>query len=89
LTFEEPDVERFPSIELARRAGEVCGTMPAVFNAANEIAVDAFVNGRINFPQITELVRRTMDAHRVTDHPTLDQILEADAWARSAADAAR
>jgi len=82
LTFEEPDVERFPSIDLARRAGEACGTMPAVFNAANEVAVDAFVSGRINFPQITETVRRTMDTHRVVDHPTLDKILEADAWAR-------
>jgi 1-deoxy-D-xylulose-5-phosphate reductoisomerase len=82
LTFEEPDVERFPSIELARRAGETCGTLPAVFNAANEVAVDAFVNRRINFPQITEVVRRTMDAHRVVDHPSLEQLLEADAWAR-------
>jgi 1-deoxy-D-xylulose-5-phosphate reductoisomerase len=82
LTFEEPDVERFPSILLARRAGETCGTMPAVFNAANEIAVEAFVNRQINFLQITETVRRTMDAHKVVEHPTLEQILEADAWAR-------
>lgn len=82
LTFEEPDTERFPSIKLARTAGEVCGTMPAVFNAANEVAVDAFVNGKINFPQITETVRRTMDAHRVLEHPTLEEILTADTWAR-------
>jgi len=82
LTFEEPDTERFPSILLARRAGETCGTMPAVFNAANEVAVDAFINRKINFPQITETVRRTMDAHKVVEHPTLEQILEADAWAR-------
>jgi 1-deoxy-D-xylulose-5-phosphate reductoisomerase len=85
LTFEEPDAERFPAIELARRAGEMCGTMPAVFNAANEVAVDAFLNQKINFPQITELVRRTMDAHQTILHPTLEQILEADAWARRAA----
>ena len=85
LTFEEPDTERFPSIELARRAGEVCGTMPAVFNAANEVAVDAFVNGRINFTQITEMVRRTMDVHRVVEHPSLEQILVADKWARGEA----
>jgi 1-deoxy-D-xylulose-5-phosphate reductoisomerase len=85
LTFEEPDVERFPAIELARRAGEVGGTLPAVLNAANEIAVEAFVNRKINFPQITELVRRTMDAHKTTSHPTLEQILEADNWARKAA----
>jgi 1-deoxy-D-xylulose-5-phosphate reductoisomerase len=82
LTFEEPDVERFPAIELARRAGEMGGTLPAVLNAANEIAVEAFVNRKINFPQITETVRRTMDAHKTVSHPTLEQILEADAWAR-------
>jgi 1-deoxy-D-xylulose-5-phosphate reductoisomerase len=85
LTFEEPDVERFPAIELARRAGETGGTFPAVLNAANEIAVEAFVNRKINFPQITELVRRTMDAHKVVSHPTLEQILEADSWARKGA----
>jgi 1-deoxy-D-xylulose-5-phosphate reductoisomerase len=85
LTFEEPDVERFPAIELARRAGEISGTLPAVLNAANEIAVEAFVNRKINFPQITELVRRTMDAHKVVLQPTLEQILEADNWARRAA----
>ncbi len=82
LTFEEPDIERFPAVELARRAGEVGGTLPAVLNAANEVAVEAFVNRRINFPQISETVRRTMDAHKTVSHPTLDQILEADAWAR-------
>jgi len=85
LTFEEPDVERFPAIELARRAGETCGTLPAVLNAANEVAVEAFVNRKINFPQITETVRRTMDAHQVVSHPTLEQILAADAWARRTA----
>ena len=82
LTFEGPDTDRFPSILLARRAGDVCGTMPAVFNAANEVAVNAFVNRKINFPQITETVRRVMDVHKVVEHPTLEKILEADAWAR-------
>jgi 1-deoxy-D-xylulose-5-phosphate reductoisomerase len=85
LTFEEPDVERFPAVELARRAGDIGGTLPAVLNAANEVAVEAFVNRKINFPQITETVRRTMDAHKVVEHPTLEKILEADAWARPAA----
>ena len=85
LTFEEPDVERFPAIELARRAGEVGGTLPAVLNAANEVAVEAFVNRKINFPQITELVRRVMDAHKIVEHPALEKILEADAWARGKA----
>jgi 1-deoxy-D-xylulose-5-phosphate reductoisomerase len=82
LTFEEPDLERFPSLQLARKAGEAGGTLPAVLNAANEMAVEAFVNRRINFPQISESVRRTMDKHKVVSHPTLDQILEADTWAR-------
>jgi 1-deoxy-D-xylulose-5-phosphate reductoisomerase len=85
LTFEEPDGERFPAIELARRAGTVGGTLPAVLNAANEVAVEAFVNCKINFPQITETVRRTMAAHQTMAHPALEQILEADAWARRAA----
>lgn len=82
LTFEEPDPERFPALQLARKAGEIGGTLPAVLNAANEVAVEAFVNRRINFPQISETVRRTMDKHQVLSHPTLDQILEADTWAR-------
>src|SRR5256885_15016938 len=82
LTFEEADTDRFPALDLARRAGEVGGTLPAVLNAANEIAVEAFVNRRINFPQISETVRRTMDKHQLVSDPTLDQILQADAWAR-------
>jgi 1-deoxy-D-xylulose-5-phosphate reductoisomerase len=82
LTFEEPDPERFPALDLARRAGEVGGTMPAVLNAANEVAVEAFANRRITFPHISEVVRRTMDQHKCVAHPTLEQILEADAWAR-------
>src|SRR5215831_11962776 len=85
LTFEEPDQERFPSLALARKAGESGGTMPAVLNAANEVAVEAFVNRQINFPQIAETVRRVMERHQAVPHPTLDQILEADAWARQEA----
>jgi 1-deoxy-D-xylulose-5-phosphate reductoisomerase len=87
LTFEEPDPARFPSLTLARRAGEVGGTLPAVLNAANEVAVEAFVNRKINFPGIADVVRRTMDRHAAISHPTLDQILEADAWARKEASA--
>jgi len=85
LTFEEPDPDRFPSLNLARKAGELGGTMPAVLNAANEVAVEAFVNRRINFPQISETVRRTLEAHELVPHPTLEQILAADAWAREQA----
>jgi 1-deoxy-D-xylulose-5-phosphate reductoisomerase len=85
LTFEEPDRERFPALDLARKAGEIGGTLPAVLNAANEVAVNAFVNRSINFPQISELVGRVIDGHAVVAHPSLKQILEADAWARKEA----
>src|SRR5256884_2929451 len=81
LTFEEPDADRFPSINLARRAAEVGGTMPAVLNAANEIAVESFVNRRISFSEISQTVRRIMDRHRLLTHPSPDQNLEADASA--------
>jgi 1-deoxy-D-xylulose-5-phosphate reductoisomerase len=82
LTFEEPDHERFPALDLARKAGEIGGTLPSVLNAANEVAVNAFVKGSISFPQISELVCRVMDRHAVVPHPRLEQILQADAWAR-------
>ena len=82
LTFEDPDLDRFPALNLARRAGEIGGTLPAVLNAANEIAVEAFCAKKITFPEITKTVQRTMDAHKFVEHPTLDQILAADAWAR-------
>jgi 1-deoxy-D-xylulose-5-phosphate reductoisomerase len=83
LDFEEPDLERFPALTLARQAGELGGTMPAVLNAANEMAVDAFCQRRITFEQIPRWVAETMAQHRLVPHPTLEQILEADAWARS------
>ena len=82
LDFEAPRVEDFPALGLARRAGEVGGTLPAVMNAANEIAVEAFLDRRIPFPKIWETVAGVMDAHETLEHPTLDQILDADAWAR-------
>ena len=85
LTFEEPDLEKFPALGLARRAGDTGGTLPAVLNAANEVAVEAFVNRRIPFPQIGEIVRRSMDRHTVVEHPSLEQVVEADAWARKEA----
>ena len=82
LTFEEPDTERFPALNLARRAGEAGGTLPAVLNAANEMAVEAFVNRQISFIEISRWVERVMDRHACEADPTLAQILEADAWAR-------
>lgn len=85
LTFEEPDTDRFPAPKLARRAGERGGTLPAVLNAANEVAVEAFCQRKITFDQISQLVAQTMDRHQLIEHPTLDEILAADAAARSAA----
>src|ERR1700733_9602920 len=75
LTFEQPDEDRFPALKLARQAGETGGPPPAVLNAANEVAVETFVNGRINFPQITDTVQRTMARHELVHHPTLEQIM--------------
>ena len=75
----------FRRLNLARRAGEVGGTLPAVLNAANEVAVEAFVNRKINFPEIPELVGRTMARHALVEHPNLDEILDADRWARAEA----
>jgi 1-deoxy-D-xylulose-5-phosphate reductoisomerase len=85
LTFEEPDPKRFPSLALARRAGEAGGTLPAVLNAANEVAVEAFVNRRLGFCEISEVVATTMGRHRNVPKPTLEQIIEADLWARAEA----
>jgi 1-deoxy-D-xylulose-5-phosphate reductoisomerase len=85
LTFEAPDPERFPALRLAREAGMKGGTLPAVLNAANEIAVPAFLEGRILFPSIWHTVEAVMKRHANVEHPSLDQILKADAWARAAA----
>jgi len=85
LTFEEPDLDRFPSLNLARHAGTVGGTLPAVLNAANEIAVEAFCARKVSFPEITEVVAATMSSHTLTEHPSLAEILSADQWARQKA----
>jgi len=87
LTFEAPDEARFPALRLAREAGMKGGTLPAVMNAANEVAVPAFLEERIPFPAIWELVEAVMDAHDLAEHPNLEQIMETDAWAREKAQA--
>ena len=84
LDFEEPDVERFPALDLARRAGEEGGTFPAVLNAANEVAVEAFCERQLGYLSITESVAAVMDAHEIVAQPSLEEILEADSWARNA-----
>jgi 1-deoxy-D-xylulose-5-phosphate reductoisomerase len=86
--FKIPRYDDFPALNLARRAGEAGGTLPAVMNAANEVAVAAFLNRQIRFPQIWQTVAQVMDRHQVVAHPDLDAILAADLWARAEATAA-
>jgi len=83
LTFEEPDFDRFPCLKLAYQACEAGGTLPAVLNAANEIAVGVFLEKRISFVQIPEMIQETMSSHTVVNQPELSDILEADQWARA------
>ncbi|MFK4751099.1 1-deoxy-D-xylulose-5-phosphate reductoisomerase [Oceanobacter antarcticus] len=83
--FEAADEETFPCLALARRAFSVGGTMPTVLNAANEIAVEAFLGERIPFSTIPTLVKRVMDAHETTTVKSLETVLMADHWARNQA----
>ena len=83
LHFERPDTETFRGLPLAYRAADAGGTMPTVFNAANEEAVRCFLQGKIWFLQIYDLIEGAMDAHRTVPEPTLDQILAAEQEARS------
>src|SRR6266581_1549323 len=85
LKFARPRYDDFPALGLARRAGETGGTLPAVLNAANEIAVSAFLEKRMSFPQIWQTVEQVMNAHASVAHPDLDEILRADQWARAEA----
>ena len=85
LEFLTPRYEDFPALNLARRAGETGGTLPAVMNAANEIAVAAFLDRRLRFPDIWHVVEEVMNRHTAIAHPNLDAILEAGQWARSEA----
>ena len=83
LTFEKPDMETFKCLGLAFKAIKIGGTMPAVLNAANEIAVDAFLKGSIKFLDIAEIIEKTMNAYTVINDYTIDELLEADKWGRS------
>jgi len=85
LTFEEPDTESFPCLGLAYEALRLGGAAPAVLNAANEIAVEAFLAGRAGFLDIPETIRKTLDRHAGLPSATLDDILAADRLARQAA----
>jgi 1-deoxy-D-xylulose-5-phosphate reductoisomerase len=86
LEFFEPDMERFPCLRLARDAGKAGGTAPAVLNGANEIAVAAFLEERIRFKDLPAVISEVLERHRTVASPGLDEILEADRWARREAD---
>ena len=86
LEFAAPRLSDFPALGLARRAGVTGGTLPAVMNAANEVAVAAFLARQIAFPRIWELVEEVMNCHDCVAHPELDAILKADLWARKEAE---
>jgi 1-deoxy-D-xylulose-5-phosphate reductoisomerase len=82
LDFEVPDTEAFPCLRLAYRALEAEGSLPVVLNAANEVAVAAFLEGRIGFTSIARVIERTMDAHQLTEVATLAAVRRVDQWAR-------
>jgi 1-deoxy-D-xylulose-5-phosphate reductoisomerase len=85
LEFFTPRYDDFPALNLARRAGEAGGTLPAVMNAANEVAVAGFLDRQVRFPDIWKIVQEVMNRHTPVAHPDLDAILEADQWARGEA----
>ncbi len=87
LTFEAPQRSKFPCLEFGYRAAAAGGTMPAVLNAANEHCVGGFLEDRLEFTRIPSVIERVLSRHRVVVRPTLDQILEADRWARTQAEA--
>lgn len=85
LTFEQPDTNTFPALNLAYLAGRTGGTLPCVFNAANEVAVHAFLQEKIRFIDIVELIKYVMDRHKIIVKPDLTELLAADEWARNCA----
>ncbi|PYJ70970.1 MAG: 1-deoxy-D-xylulose-5-phosphate reductoisomerase [Verrucomicrobia bacterium] len=85
LEFYTPRYDDFPALKLARQAGETGGTLPAVMNAANEVAVAAFLDRKVSFPSISQIVEEVMNRHTSVAHPDLDAILRADQWARAGA----
>ncbi len=86
LTFDRPNEEKFPCLSLAYEACKTGGTLPAVLNAANEMVVHAFLEQRIAFIKIPEIIGKTMEFHTVVSNPTLSDILRADMWARKQAE---
>lgn len=87
LDFARPDFRKFPCLELALSAGRAGGTAPCVLSAANEVAVYAFLGRRIKFTDIPRIVEKTLSKHKIIKSPALEDLLEADLWAREEAKA--
>ena len=85
LTFQKPNMKKFPSLALAIYAGKQGGTLPSVLNAADEEAVEAFLNHKINFLSIHKIVEKIVKTHTIVKNPKLQSILDADQWAREEA----
>lgn len=83
FNFEKPDMKKFPCLELGYEAAYASGSLPAVLNAANEIAVESFLNEEISFSQIPKIIEKSMRKHRVIKNPSIETLVEADAWARN------
>jgi 1-deoxy-D-xylulose-5-phosphate reductoisomerase len=86
LTFKKPDFEKFRCINLALDAARTGKSMPAVLNGANEIAVEAFLNGKIRFTEIPEVIEKTMGAHEPFPVDSIESVMEADQWSRRTAE---
>jgi 1-deoxy-D-xylulose-5-phosphate reductoisomerase len=86
LNFQQPDRKRFAALDIAYEVAERGGSLGAVMNAANEVAVEAFMSGKIRFGRIPAVVRNTIDRHKVQTHPSLDDLFAADRWARQQAE---
>ena len=80
ITFEKPDTDTFRGLLLGYRAGETGGSMPTVYNAANEMAVSLFLDGKIGYLKITELIEECMEAHRLIVNPSVEEILQTEQW---------
>lgn len=80
ITFEKPDIDTFRGLALGYQAGETGGSMPTVYNAANEMAVGLFLDGKIGYLKITELIEECMEAHKLIANPSVEEILQTEQW---------
>lgn len=80
ISFEKPDFENFKALGLAYEAGKIGGTLPTVFNAANEYAVNEFLNRRISYLEIVDMIEKAMETHKIVESPNVEAILETEVW---------